>query len=249
VTFLLAGLYAYVAGRPVVAGAMIAAATCCKLTGLGGVVAIVIFECGRTWNARTAKSPVVWSRLMPLAWMAGSVVVFLPALLFILNLGVSIFPNPFDNLFYVYTHQAATYSFRPPGPIPQSRPWEWLLNREEITYFNQGVQHLRGLFNPLLIFAAVPVTAWAVFGFIRKRSETALMVIAMVGGFYLPLVAASVQTPRQTYLYYFLPTLPALAIGVSALGGALPIPRVVRLLYLVAALAAFAYYFPFRGMP
>ena len=42
---------------------------------------------------------------------------------------------------------------------------------------------------------------------------------------------------------------PALAIGVSALGSSLPIPRVVRVAYLIAAAAAFAYYFPFRGLP
>jgi dolichyl-phosphate-mannose-protein mannosyltransferase len=256
VTFTLAGLYSYVAGRPVAAGLLVAAAVCCKLTGLAGLVVIAIFELGRTWIDRArAKAPGPKGPghqgpgLHKLLWMAVTTVLAVPALLWVLNRGASVFANPIDNLFYVYTHQAATYGFRPPGPIPQSRPWEWLLNRQEINYFQQGVLHLRGLYNPLLIFATVPLTLWSVFQFVRRRSESALMVLAMIGGCFLPLVIASLQTPRQTYLYYFLPTLPALAIGVGVFGASVRLPRAITTAYLVAAAAAFVYYFPFRGLP
>jgi len=249
VTFLLAGLYAYVVGRPIIAGLMIAAATCSKLTGIAGLVVIAIFEAGRMWIGRSR--PPRWSiaRLRPPALVFASVLAFVPSILFALNFGHSVFPNPWDNLFCVYTHQAATYSFQSPGPIPQSAPWEWLLNREEITYFKQGVLDLRGLYNPFLVFAFAPVLVGTTYDFFRKRSELSLLVLAIIGGCYLPLVAASMQTPRETYLYYFLPTLPALAMGASALVYQTWMPRVARVSYLVAALAAFIWHFPFRGLP
>jgi len=249
VTFTLAGVYSYVTGRAIMAGLLIAAAVCCKLTGLAGLVVIAIFEVGRSWIDRTRTAKWSTARLRPLLLMTTSAVVAVPALLWLLNRGVSVFANPFDNLFYAYTHQAATYGFRPPGPIPQSRPWEWLLNRQEINYFQQGVLHLRGLYNPFLIFTTVPLTLWSLFHFVRQRSESALLVLAMVGGCFLPLVLASLQTPRQTYLYYFLPTLPALAVGVSVFGASVRLPRAITLAYIAGAAAAFAYYFPFRGLP
>ena len=248
VTFLLAGLYAYVEGRPIIAGLMIAAATCSKLTGLAGLVVIAIFEAGRLWIDQGGGR---WSiaRLRPLTLAFGSALVCVPSILFALNLGHSVFPNPLDNLFCVYTHQAATYSFQSPGPVPQSAPWEWLLNRQEITYFKHGVLHLRGLYNPFLVFAFVPVLVGTTYDFFRKRSELSLLVLAIIGGCYLPLVAASMQAPRETYLYYFLPTLPALAMGTSAFIHRTWVPRFARVTYLVAALAAFVWLFPFRGLP
>jgi dolichyl-phosphate-mannose--protein O-mannosyl transferase len=151
----------------------------------------------------------------------------------------------------MYTHLAATFSFRPPEAVvvPQSRPWEWLVNVREIPYLSQGVMQLRGLYNPFLVFAFVPVVAWAVWLAARRGAASALMVVAMVAGCYLPLVAGSLLVPRPAYLYYFLPMIPALALGLATIGGSLRLPRAIKAGYLVAAACAFIYYFPFRGWP
>jgi hypothetical protein len=123
------------------------------------------------------------------------------------------------------------------------------LNVREINYLSQGVLSLRGLYNPLLVFAFVPVVAWAAWLAARRGAAVALVVLAIIAGCYLPLVAGSLLVPRPAYLYYFLPVIPALALGVAALGASLKMPRAVKAGYLAAAACAFAYYFPFRGWP
>jgi hypothetical protein len=178
-----------------------------------------------------------------------SALVCVPSILFALNLGHSVFPNPSGQPVLRVHPSGCDVQLPVAGPVPQSAPWEWLLNRQEITYFKHGVLHLRGLYNPFLVFAFVPVLVGTTCDFFRKRSELSLLVLAIIGGCYLPLVAASMQAPRETYLYYFLPTLPALAMGTSAFIHRTWVPRVARVTYLVAALAAFVWLFPFRGLP
>jgi predicted membrane-bound dolichyl-phosphate-mannose-protein mannosyltransferase len=248
VGFVLAGLYAYVEGRPILAGLLLAAAACCKLTGAGGLIAVVLFEAGRQWGARS-RGVQVLRRLQPAAVTALVFAVAFPALLWALNSQAGFFKNPFDHLFYMYTYLSATFGFRPAGEIPTSRPWEWLWNAGQYSYLRQGVLDMRAVYNPLLIFAAVPVLCWAAVSAWRTHAHAALMVLAIAGGCYLPLVAGALQAPRHTYLYYFLPTLPAVAIGVAAILRAPRVPRPVLAAYLAAAAVCFVVYFPFRGWP
>jgi predicted membrane-bound dolichyl-phosphate-mannose-protein mannosyltransferase len=248
---ILATLYFYVRRLPALAGAAAALAVCVKLTGVSAILCIVAFETMRTVRNRILTRRWNRTRLQSLGLAIGVCAVSVPLLLWIFNSRSSHFPNPFDSLRYMYTHLAATFSFRPPEAhaVPQSRPWEWLLNVREITYLSQGVMQLRGLYNPFLVFAFVPVVGWAVWLAARRGSAAPLMVLAIVGGCYLPLVVGSLLVPRPAYLYYFLPVIPALALGVAAMGPALRVPRAVKAGYLVAAGCAFIYHFPFRGWP
>jgi dolichyl-phosphate-mannose-protein mannosyltransferase len=248
---ILAALYLYVRRRPVLAGVASALAICVKLTGVSAILCIVAFETTRTLRHRILTRRWNVTRLRSLSVAIGICTVSVPLLLWLFNSRASLFPNPFDNLRYMYTHLAATFSFRPPEAVvvPQSRPWEWLLNIREIPYLSQGVLHLRGLYNPFLVFAFVPVVAWAAWLAAGRGASAALMVLALVGGCYLPLVAGSLLVPRPAYLYYFLPVIPAVAIGLAALGASARVPRAVKAGYLVAAAIAFVYYFPFRGWP
>jgi len=248
---ILATLYSYVRRRPVLSGLAAALAVCVKLTGVSAILCVIAFEAMRTLRHRVLTRRWSTTRLRSLAVAIGVSVIGVPLLLWLFNSRASLFPNPFDNLRYMYTHLAATFSFRPPEGIvvPQSRPWEWLVNVREINYLSQGVMHLRGLYNPFLVFAFVPVVAGAAWLAARRGAAAALMVLAIVAGCYLPLVAGSLLVPRPAYLYYFLPVIPALALGVAAMSAALRVPRAVRAGYLVAAACAFIYYFPFRGWP
>jgi hypothetical protein len=66
---------------------------------------------------------------------------------------------------------------------------------------------------------------------------------------YLPFVAAYVFGHRISYLFYFLPSMPAVALGGAyfLLHGGLPRP--VVWVYLGAVLLAFYGYFPFKPIP
>ena len=249
--FILAALYFYVRGQPWIAGLMSALAISVKLTGVSAILCIVAFEVVRALQGGLRNRASRNERLRLLLPAVGVTVLGVPLLLWIFNSRASLFPNPFDNLRYMYTHLMATFSFRPPAAVmvPQSRPWEWLLNVREIDYLTQGVMSLRGQYNPLVLFAFAPVVAWSLHAAIKRGSPAAQMVLAMVTGCYLPLVAGALQVPRPAYLYYFLPVIPALAIGLAALSESIKAPRVIKAGYLIAAAAAFIYYFPFRGWP
>jgi len=248
---ILAGLYFYVRRLPVLAGVASALAVCVKLTGVSAILCIVAFETMRTLRNRILTRRWSVRRLRSLSVAIAVCTVSVPLLLWLLNSRASLFPDPFDNLRYMYTHLAATFSFRPPEAVavPQSRPWEWLLNVREIPYLSQGVLQLRGLYNPFLIFAFVPVVAWAAWLAARRGASAAFMVLAIVCGCYVPLVAGSLLVPRPAYLYYFLPVIPALALGLATFGASVRLPRAATTGYLVAATCAFIYYFPFRGWP
>ena len=248
-TFLLAGVYAYISGRAIWAGVMLAAAVCCKLTGLSGIAAILALECaGMTLDrVRTGRWPM--ARLRILAVALGVFATALPAIMWVLNRNAALIENPFDHLFYMVTHLAAWSSSSVTSPVPKSAPWEWLLNQREIVYLNQQGVVVRGLYNPFLIFATIPVIVWAGMEAIKRGSRLALLVLAMVAGTYLTLAVAALQTPRPSYLYYFLPTVPAIAIGLGGILSSARIPRWLTFAYLAAAAGAFVYYFPFRGTP
>jgi len=248
---ILATLYFYVRRLPALAGLAAALAVCVKLTGVSAILCVVAFETMRTLRHRVLTRRWSTRRIRALAVAVGVCAVSVPALLWLFNSRASLFPNPFDNLRYMYTHLAATFAFRPPEAVvvPQSRPWEWLLNVREIPYLTQGVMNLRGVYNPLLVFAFVPVVAWAVWLAARRGAAAALMVLAIVAGCYVPLVAGSLLVPRPAYLYYFLPVIPGIALGLATLGAPLKLPRAGKAAYVLAAAGAFIYYFPFRGWP
>ena len=63
---------------------------------------------------------------------------------------------------------------------------------------------------------------------------------------YLPFYAAAIIGQRISYLFYFLPTLPAVALASSYFLHGTPVPRVVRWAYVAAVLLAFYGYFPFK---
>ena len=62
-------------------------------------------------------------------------------------------------------------------------------------------------------------------------------------------MALALLSQRITYLYYFLPVIPALAVATALVLRRSGLPRFVTVGYLIAFLAAFVAYFPFRQIP
>ena len=245
VGLVLAGVYASVEGRPILAGLLLAGATCCKLTGAGGLLAVVGYQLAR----HAPERQQLVQRLRPLALTLLVFVVALPILLWALSSQSGFFKNPFDGLFYMVTYLSATFGFRPAGEIPTSLPWEWLMNTGHFSYLRSGILDAHAIYNPLLIFATLPVVLWSAAAAWQRRSEAAVLTLAIVAGCYLPFVVGALRAPRHTYLYYFLPTLPGIAIGAAAMIRSLRVPWLVIAGYLVAAAAFFVIYFPLRGWP
>ena len=71
------------------------------------------------------------------------------------------------------------------------------------------------------------------------------MVLALFAATYLPFWPAA-AAGRVSYLYYFMPAIPAVALGAAALVAA-GRARALPWLYAAAVLAGFVWRFPFRG--
>jgi hypothetical protein len=185
--------------------------------------------------------------------------------LWILDARFTTFTNPFDHLRHMVSYGA---SLSNPGdsascPDADSAPWQWLVNDCEISYFRIDVTthagdelvgrratvDFRGAMNPVLLGALPLAFAFAAWLAIRERSTLGRWTIAWAAANYLPFVALVLVQHRITYIYYFLPVVPALAVAIALLlvrGG---LPRPVSWAFLVAAVAGIAAYFPFRQIP
>jgi hypothetical protein len=137
-----------------------------------------------------------------------------------------------------------------------------LVNEVQINYFRIVVStdsgtaasplvtvDFRGALNPVLIGAASLAFPFAVWLAWKRGSALAAWCLAWAGANYLPYFALVLLDHRITYLYYFLPVVPALAVAVALLLRRSGLPRLVTWGYLAAAAAAFFAYFPFRQVP
>jgi dolichyl-phosphate-mannose-protein mannosyltransferase len=255
VLFLLFGAWCYLRRWPLLAGIGLALATNVKITGLYGVLAILLFEGGsialrwretRQWNVAELKPVALLLVAFVPVWIVG---------LWLLDLKYSAFHNPFDHLHHIFQYGANLT--RKGGPADQeSYPWQWLANDVQLNYFNtclpcspapqRYIVNFRGAMNPVIIGAA----AFGFFYALRRawtvQDRLSLWVVAWVVGNYLPYYPLIIVQERLGYLYYFLPILPAIAVGLAQF---LRDPNQSRLLvwgYLATVLVGFIAYFPFR---
>ena len=152
-----------------------------------------------------------------------------------------------------------------PGSCPgnDSAPWQWLFNDCEMSYLRVDVTvkagdtiiainptvDFRGAMNPILIgsvFVAFLFTGWLAW---KRRSRLAGWSLVWAAANYLPYVALALLSQRVTYIYYFLPVIPALAVATALLLRRSGLPRFVTVGYVVVFLAGFVAYFPFRQIP
>lgn len=92
--------------------------------------------------------------------------------------------------------------------------WLWPLGLKPIPYFVQAEKQLWAIPNPPVFWlglAAVPLTFWKAK---RKQAKASLLILTGYFMFLLPWIVIYLITwqNRPTYLYYYLPSLPFLAI-------------------------------------
>jgi dolichyl-phosphate-mannose-protein mannosyltransferase len=144
-----------------------------------------------------------------------------------------------------------------------SLPWEWPFNECQITYLRVDVTtkvgdkvvskvpsiDFRGALNPLLA-GAIPLaflfTGWMAW---RAKHRLAGWAVIWAAANYVPYVVLAIVNHRITYIYYFLPVIPAIAIAVAVLLLRSGLPRSVLVGFIAAYVLGFAAYFPFRTIP
>jgi hypothetical protein len=170
--------------------------------------------------------------------------------------------NPYDHVAHILRTGFALA--RPGGPQGQeSAPWQWLLNEVPMSYFRTDTQVLvngvaketrplisfRGAMNPYLIFSVPLVMTFVASRAWRERDDLSCVTLALFVATYAPFWPVALLAHRISYIFYFLPTVPAVALGAASTLYAPGVPRPLRWAFVGAVLLGFYGYFPFRAIP
>jgi predicted membrane-bound dolichyl-phosphate-mannose-protein mannosyltransferase len=260
--FMLIGVWLWFEKRPLLAGAACAAATMMKIGGIYALASIVLLELLRTgWSWRYAGG-TLRPNLRVLGFLVGSFGITWLAGMWILDLWVTRFWTPWDHLGYILKYGFGLQRARGPAGI-ESYPWQWIINDVQIPYLKVDQNILvngkvtetrptvwfRGAMNPILIGAAPLGIAYSLWRALKTGEALSLWVVAWVTGNYLTFYPTSMIGHRISYIFYFLPTIPAVAVAIAQLLRDAAVPRLVTAGYLVVFLVGFLGYFPFRVPP
>jgi dolichyl-phosphate-mannose-protein mannosyltransferase len=260
VGFMLLGAWCTVRGWPLLGGAGFALAALTKLNGVYGLGAVLLLELVMGWWAwRSGERVWVHARRAGLVclsfgalWVAG---------LWLLDAQFGAFATPWEHLQHIL--QFGLSLTRAGGPLNQeSYPWQWLLNEVPMSYLRTDEQTVagdqivastttvffRGAMNPFVIGAAPLGIAYSVWRALRCRDPLAMWAVLWLACTYLPFFPLALLQHRIMYIFYFLPTLPAVAVGLAVFVRESGVPRTVLWTYLAVVLFGFASYFPFRAM-
>lgn len=261
--FMLLGLYCYVSGRPTLAGLGFTLAALCKIGGIFGPIAIAGYEAlrlvrrGQSWRAGLRP---VSRRLTRLA--VTFVIAFLVLLGIMDRLWVG-YEQPLEHVARIISYGQVLRRQVPQGV--ESYPWQWLINERQIPYLrvdqqvkagdelleNRPIVLFLGAMNPFVLqlwALGLPLAAYAWWRG-RPGANLAALSLAWFAVTYLPFVVASGIGQRISYIFYFLPTLPAVALAGSYFLLTAGLPRAVIWTYVAAVLLGFYGYFPFKPTP
>jgi hypothetical protein len=179
--------------------------------------------------------------------------------LWILDLAFTTYRLPWDHLRYILDYGVTLT--RPGGPADsESYLWQWLVNEVQIPYYkvdtdilvNHVVQatrttvFFRGAMNPIIIGSAPLGVAFTLWRAWTAREGLATWAIIWIAANYLPYYPLTILDQRISYIYYFLPTMPAVAIALALFLRKGGLPWLVTTAFLVSVFVGFIGYFPFR---
>jgi 4-amino-4-deoxy-L-arabinose transferase-like glycosyltransferase len=258
---LLVGAWLALRGHSALAGIAVGVAALVKLTAAFGLLAIVIvqlIDLTATWR-RAGRLEL--ADLRPLWLLLSAFGVVAIAGLWLLDLTFTAHRDPWAHFLHMASFGSSLQA--PEGPTGiASNPWQWLVNEVQITYLRvdetvtangeivraRPTVLFRGMLNPVLI-GTLPLAFLMAVALAWRRHRLALWAVVWGLANYLPFYAMVILGSRITYLYYFLPVVPALAIAVALLLRRARLPSMVTWGYLAAMAWAFVAYFPFRRLP
>ncbi|MFH1639441.1 MAG: glycosyltransferase family 39 protein [Chloroflexota bacterium] len=236
---MLASFLLYLKGRYLFSGALAGLSTLAKLSGALTLLVIILH-----WLFTGRKH---WKRLMVFAASApASFFLLLPLFDFFIWRR---FTNPIGEIKTMLNVTVdATYSLYYTEIM--SRPWEWILQPKMIAYWKNP--HYLGTISPTIWIAIVPAACFLIYRSI-KGNRAAIFSLAWFAGTYLIWIPVSLILDRQSYVYYFYPTVGSVCIGLALMlscvseAGHDRLRRILQLLipcYLLVHLAFFIYLAP-----
>jgi predicted membrane-bound dolichyl-phosphate-mannose-protein mannosyltransferase len=260
-TFILLGTWLYFSALPELAGIAFAVAGLCKINGVLGLFAVLLFEAmvflrsawRGSWRATlTARAWVPsWATLRPAVLASVFCVAFLLAGLGVLDNYWTDFTGPLQHLKHMVTYHAGLTSHGAPTGTA-SVPPQWWLNQGTMDYFvwswNAGGEktHMvfRAAMNDYLIWAAPLALFVAGQRAWFDRSRLAMFAVASFVANFGPPFLAWVIVSRTSYIYYMTATIPAFACAIAVAASA--VPRSIKWCYAGAMMYSFICNFPFR---
>jgi dolichyl-phosphate-mannose-protein mannosyltransferase len=132
-----------------------------------------------------------------------------------------------------------------------SPAWSWPLVRRPMIYYSEprttaGRETVMAMGSPFVWWTALACLATLAAGLVRRRtSDAAIVAVAGFTAMYGPLLLVSAAR-SATFLYYMLPAVPFMCLGVAAAVVRLEAPWARRAMLGVSAIAAagFAFFYP-----
>lgn len=260
VALMLPAVALYIRGRPVLAGLVLGIAACTKVVAVYGLVILALFELLRVTlpppAGEDAAPAGASTRLRSLAICAIAAAMAYAGLLFVLDLRFTTFADPVSHTRYMLGFAANLPAhpgtFRGVRFAPTSSPWQWLLNREPILYYQQvtppggplrALVLFQGRMNPFVIYLAIPTLAVALRESWRRRDPLAQLAVAWTVGTFLAFVVVSLGR-RFNYIYYMTVVLPGVFLLIARFFSGKP--RAAILAYGCALAFGTWALFPFR---
>lgn len=207
-TFMLLAFLLYLRGRYAFSGIALALSALCKLTGLLGIVAILVHWSITKW--RPTSRDINALLLSPLMCLV-AFMLLMPLFDFA---ATREWLDPIARLQdMTVRYQTLTFeSAAVPGLLPPSHPLSWILIPSY--YYPSDYQFFAGI-SPTLWIMIVPSMVYMIYEFRRNRSNASLFVLAWVAATYLLWIPLVEATGRATYLYYFYPTVGAICLAIG----------------------------------
>lgn len=258
-TFMLLGFYWYFSGHSHLSAVGMALATLAKVTGVAGFGIIIVFHAFRCIRDRGKTG--TWNAFF--SWFEKYFFIFLASFLVILTVLDRVwggYTNPFEHIQYILSYSTSLTSACPNGII--SCPWQWLINQIQIPYLVVNVQvtagssvsnyesvAFLGMMNPTILYLTIPAMLYLSYNYFNKKDDFSSFCLVWFAATYLPYLPAVFLGHRVTYLFYFLPVMPAICAAVAHMIADQNPPRLVVLFYLGVVVAWFFMMFPFKVIP
>ena len=257
-SFMLLGIYWYFDGHPYLSAFGMTLSTLCKETGGAGFIIIVIVHAVKFANE---KKPLHWPKF--LSWFEKYTATYALSLLVILSILDKLwvgYPWAWPHIVNILNYSSALVSTCPSGII--SCPWQWLVNQVQIPYLVVNVKvtsgavttqsnsiYFVGAMNPSILYLTLFAIAYSGYSYLRQKSDIALLSMIWFMVSYLPYFPAVLLGHRVTYLFYFLPTVPAVCAAIAYMIADQNPPKLIVLVYLIVVLVSFGLMFPFKVFP
>jgi dolichyl-phosphate-mannose-protein mannosyltransferase len=200
-SFMLLAFWLYARRSYTLSGIAVGLSALAKISGALTLLPLVIH-----WLWTRKDKRIAFSRLVVLA--PASFLILMPFTDFYIFRSLT---NPVTRLLTMFD-LTSSLTFASTDYSAASRPWEWVLKMETVTYWYEP--HYVSAVSFTVWALLIPATIYMVYRAI-KSDQAATFGLSWFIGVYLVWIPVSLITDRLSYLYYFYPAIGAFCLGLG----------------------------------